>query len=180
MRKKENNKSLIGVIIFLLLICVSIGYAALSSSLAINGTTKISQNKWDVHLESVAVTSGSVTPTTAATVGSNKLSVSYAVNLKLPGEFYEFTVNVKNGGTIPAKLSATPTVSGVSTAQDVYTNYTVRYSDGSTPASGNVLAAGASKTIRVRVEYDKNISASQLPTTDQNLSLTFSMNYVQA
>lgn len=180
MRKKENIKSLIGGIIFLLVIGISVGYAALTSTLSINGTTKISQSKWDVHFETVSVTTGSVTPTTAATIGSDKLSVSYSVNLKQPGEFYEFTVNVKNGGTIPAKLSATPTISGVSTAQDVYTNYTVRYSDGTTPATGNTLAANASKTLRVRVEFDKNITAAQLPTADQSLTLTFSMNYVQA
>lgn len=36
------------------------------------------------------------------------------------------------------------------------------------------------KTAVVRIEYDKNVSSDQLPTTGETLALTFSMNFVQA
>lgn len=176
---KNNQKStLIIAIAILLVVAISIGYAALTSTLNINGTAGISKVTWDVHFETIAVTSGSVTATTPPTI-TGTTTVSYALTLPTPGSFYEFTVNVKNAGSLPAKLASTPTMSGVSTAQDVYTNYTVKYSDGSTPAANNTLAAGASKTLKIRVEYDKNITNSQLPTAAQSLTLTYSMNYIQ-
>lgn len=176
-----NNKYISYAIIVLLLVIVGIGigYAALSTTLNINGTSNIAKATWDVHFENVRVTAGSVSATKAAVIDANTTSVSYDFSLTIPGQFYEFTVDVKNGGTIPAKLSAVPTLGGLSAAQDIYTNYTVTYSDGTAPKANDALAAGTVKAVKVRVEYDKNITASQLPTAAQVLALTYSMNYIQ-
>lgn len=179
-KRKRNNRKLL-LILILLLFGVSVGYAALSTSLSINGTTKISTNTWNIYFTNVSVTSGSETATTAPTAtGTTTTSLTYAVTLSLPGDYYEFTVDVKNGGTIDAKLSAAPTLGGLSTAQKVYTSYTVTYSDGTAIAAGDTIAAGASKTLKVRVQYRTDITASQLPTSAQTLSLTCTLNYVQA
>ena len=177
---KKNKKRTTVLFLILLLLALTVGYAALSTTLNINGTSVINNTSWDVHFANLSTTTGSVTPTTAPSIASGNLSISYAVTLAKPGDFYEFTVDVTNAGGIDAKLSAAPTVSGVSTAQDVYTNYTVNYADGTAPAANDTIAAGASKKYRVRVEFDKNISASQLPTSAQNMTLTVSMNYTQA
>lgn len=176
MRNKKN--SYIIIIALLLLVCIGVGYAALTTQLKINGTSKIEKVTWDVHFENIRVTSGSATATKAAVV-EGSTTVNYSVTLTVPGSYYEFTVDVKNGGTLPAKLSATPTLSGLSAAQDVYANYTITYSDGTAIKANDTLLAGATKTLKVRVEYDKNITASQLPTAEQTLNLTFSMNYIQ-
>lgn len=180
MRKNNGKKRMSLIILLLLLGVISVGYAALNSTLNITGTSKIGITTWDVHFENVAVTTGSVTATTAPTIDTSKLNITYDVTLAKPGDFYEFTVDVKNAGSVAAKLSAVPTISGVSTAQDVYTNYTVTYSDGTAPKANDQIAAGSSKKYKVRVEYDKNISASQLPTAAQNMTLTVQMNYTQA
>lgn len=174
----RNNKNGFIIVIVLLLVCIGVGFAALSTQLNITGTSNISKVTWDVHLENVKVTAGSATATKAAVV-EGSTTVNYSVTLPVPGSYYEFTVDAKNGGTLPAKLSATPTLSGLSAAQDVYTNYTITYSDGSAIKANDTLAAGAARTLKVRVEYDKNITASQLPTAAQTLNLTFSMNYIQ-
>lgn len=181
MRRKSNRTKLFIVMILLLLVGISVGYGALSTQLNINGTTKISNNTWNVHFANIAVTSGSKTATTAPTAtGTNTITLTYAVNLTIPGDFYEFTVDVVNSGSINAKLSALPVLQGVSSAQDVYTNYTVTYADGTAIKANDTINAGASRKIKVRVEYDKNVTASQLPTTAQTLSLTCKMTYVQA
>ena len=49
---KEENKKYI-LIIFLLLIAISIGYATLSSTLKIKGNGGIDKIRWDVHFENV-------------------------------------------------------------------------------------------------------------------------------
>ncbi len=178
---RKNKKRFSVLILLLLLAVVTVGYALLSSTLTINGTSQITNSSWDVHFENVSITDGSVTATEDPTIDtSTKLNISYEVSLPKPGDFYEFTVDVKNAGTVAAKLSALPTVSGVSDAQDVYTNYTFTHTDETPIVVGETLAPGASKNFTVRVEYDKNINASQLPTSLQNMTLTVGLSYEQA
>ena len=176
--KKENSRTnYIVIALLVLVIGISIGYAALSTTLNINGKAS-----WDVHFANIIETAGGVTATKAATITSgNATEVTYDVTLTKPGDYYEFEVDVENTGTLPAKISTAPTLGGVSAAQDVYLNYTVKWKDSKAdPATGDEIAAGDKKTAVVRIEYDKNVSSDQLPTTGETLALTFSMNFVQA
>ncbi|MBR6136723.1 MAG: hypothetical protein IKQ06_01055 [Bacilli bacterium] len=179
----EKGKKVIGVIVLLLMVLsITIGYSYLSANLTITGTSKIKTSSWDVHFNNIQTTSGSVTPTTAPAIAANGLSITYSIELENPGDFYEFTVDVVNGGTVDAKLSALPTLSGVSTAQDVYTNFTFKHADGTaiTTLANENLAAGTTKSYKVRVEFDSNVTAAQLPTANQNMTLVVSMAYEQA
>ena len=183
-RNQKKKKKVLSVLVLLLLVLgVTIGYAVLSQTLNITGTSTISSTTWDVHFENVAITTGSVTATTppTATATEKKTTLTYAVGaLTVPGDFYEFTVDVKNGGTVDAKLNAVPTLSGVDTDQDVYTNYTFTNADGTAVTAGQTIAAGASKKYKVRVEFDPNVSSDNLPKSAQDLTLSVSMNWVQA
>ena len=190
-RSNDNRKKSSGIVLLLLLVVgISIGYAALTTTLNINGDSTIGKASWDVHFDNVQVTDGSVdgaNVTKAAAIDSGDTTkVNYSITLAKPGDFYEFTVDVVNNGTLDAKLSATPTLTGVSTEQEAYTNYTITYDDNSSIVVGDTsLIAGKTdsttnkKTVKVRIEYKKDITASQLPTEDQALNLEFSMNYVQ-
>lgn len=177
--KKKKNSSFV-VIALLLIVTISIGYAALSATLNINGTSTIKTNTWDVHFANVKVTTNTgATVTKAPTITEGKTTeVTYNVALNKPGSVYEFTVDVVNGGTIAAKTSATPTLGG--NTQPTIFNYTVTWADGSDITANTALAAGATKTVKVRIEYKKDITAAQLPSADTALSLTCSIPYVQA
>ena len=180
MNKKSKKKlSFKNSAVLLLLIGVGIGYAVISTTLNITGKTTIGKSSWDVHFENLVTTTGSVTPTQAAVIDSGKTNITYEIPLELPGDFYEFTVDVKNGGTIPAKVSANPTLGGITSAEDVYLNYTVTYADGTEIKLDDELAPSATASYKVRVEFDKNITGSQLPTDAKVLDLTFAVNYVQ-
>ena len=192
--KKENSRTnYIVIALLVLVIGISIGYAALSATLNIYGSSTIGKASWDVHFANIIETAGGVTATKAATkkkktkkkaatiTSGNATEVTYDVTLAKPGDYYEFEVDVENTGTLPAKISTAPTLGGVSAAQDVYLNYTVKWKDSNAdPATGDEIAAGDKKTAVVRIEYDKNVSSDQLPTTGETLALTFSMNFVQA
>lgn len=124
-------------------------------------------------------TNTGATVTKAPTITEGKTTeVTYNVALNKPGSVYEFTVDVVNGGSIAAKTSAAPTLGG-NTQTGIF-NYTVTWSDGSAITANTTLAAGATKTAKVRVEYKKDITVSQLPTADTALTLTCSIPYVQA
>lgn len=175
MRREQKERTIIIGILCFAIVIMSVGFAALSSSLNINGTAKVKTSSWDVHFENVAnkTSVGAPTITSEPTADGVTTTVSYEIGLNEPGDKYSFTVDVVNDGSLPAKLSSF-TTGGVSTAQDVYVNYSV------TGMSVNeVLAAGASKTITVSIEYDPNVSATDLPDENQTLSLTATLNFVQ-
>ena len=190
MRKKQKNKKIMVVAIALLLL-ISIGYAAISTTLTINGTANIAATSWNVYFTNLQTTNGSVTPSVAPSVsGTNTTTLNYTVTLENPGDFYEFTVDVKNGGTINAKIADNGiSNTALTSTQDTYVNYTVTYSDGTAITTGDKLSkSGATisgitdtRTIKVRVEYDTNITAAQLNALqdDITLNLQFSLDYVQ-
>ncbi len=184
-KDKRKKKKVLSILVLLLLVLgISIGYAVLSQTLTINGTSSIGGSTWNVHFENVQVSAGSVSGanvTTAPTAtGTETVSLTYNVTLNQPGDFYEFTVDVKNGGSINAKLNAAPTITGPTGAQDVYTNTSFTDTNGNAVTASETLAAGAKKTYKVRVEFDSNISASQLPSTAQSITFNVSMPWVQA
>lgn len=175
---RKSSKNLVVALGLLLMIAISIGYAAISSNMNINGTTDIDSNKWDISFANVKETAGSVTATSAAAIQTDKTKVNFDIALGVPGNFYEFTVDVVNNGTIDAMISET-VKSGISSEQAVYLNYDVTYKDGTAISKCDKLSAGETKTLKVRVEYRTDITAAQLPSEEQNLNLTFEAQYVQ-
>ena len=171
-------------LLLLLILFVSVGYAILQSNLTITGTTSIQDSKWDIHWNNVVITEGSVSTSNAdrATIDNTKTTVNYNITLNKPGDFYEFTVDAVNEGTIDGMIDVISSkLNNVEiTTLPAYLNYSITYSDG-TPLQGNqLLAANSSETYKVRIEYKRDIEANQLPETTQTLNLSFSVTYKQA
>ena len=61
-----------------------------------------------------------------------------------------------------------------------YLDYSVTYEDGTTIAPNHLLAANATETYKVRVEFKRDIEESDLPTTDQTNTFSFGVSYVQS
>ena len=95
----------ITLLLLTMLLLLTVGYAALSTTLKINGTVDVSRASWDVHFENVSVTNGSVTASPAPTTdGETTTEMAYTINFTKPGDFYEFTVDMVNDGTIDAMV----------------------------------------------------------------------------
>ena len=183
-----NNKKTIYGIFFILICLVAIGYAAIVSNITIAGTAKIKTNNFDVHFENVTVTTGSVEINTtagdsAATIEpTNRTRIDYSVTLEKPGDFYEFTVKVVNGGTIDTMISSvTSKMNNVVINNNLpnYLEYSVAYEDGIEIEPNHELNATQVETYRVRVAYRTDINPSDLPTTPSTLNFNFSVNYIQ-
>ena len=174
-RRKESL--IVGIIIVIILL--GLGYAYLTTTLSINGTTNVDSNTWNVYWDNVQVTSGSVTGDqviTAPTIDTNKTTVSFHIRLKEPGEFYEFTVDAKNDGTIDAMIDTITKTTNIPN----YINYIITYSDAEEIAENQLLNANSLETYKVRVEYRTDINANDLPSASTSLSLTFGVTYIQA
>ena len=165
----------------LIVLGLGLGYASLSTNLNITGTTTLKDNRWNIHLENVQVTTGSVSATTP-TINTNKDTVTYSITLNKLGDFYEFTVDCKNDGSINGMIS---NISSKLNGEELTTlpnalSYSLTYSDGVEIANKHLLKAGEKVTYKLRVEYRTDINISDIPSTEQTLNFSFTITYAQA
>ena len=165
----------------LVVVCVftlTIAYAALNAVLSIQGSAQVSSADWDVHLANPRVTNGSVT-TTVPTLTTGK-SLTFSTTLNMPGDFYEFTVDVVNSGSIDAMIEKVTKTPELTVDQAKYLNYTVSYANGESIANKQAIAAGVTMPIKVRVEYRNDLVASDLPAGQVQLTLGLVLDYIQS
>ena len=182
---KRNRRKNMYLFLFILVCSLGIGYAFLRTELTINGTADFLDARWDIHFNNVVINPSSVelsTGNTAATISTSTTEVTYAVTLKEPGDFYEFTVDAVNSGSMDAMINTISSkMGGVEiTTLPNYMEYYVTYSDGIELAPNQYLKAGSTETYKVHIGFKKDISASDLTGQVENKTLSFSITYVQA
>ena len=154
------------IIMFFIISIFGVGYVE----------AKDSDRVWDIHFNNVNVTEGSVVGNTL--LNKNKTSLSFNAPLQKPGDFYEFSINVINNGSKDAVIDEVSHTS-LTDKQQRYLKYTTTYSDGTSISKKDVLKSNEEKIILVRVEYKKDITASDLPTETEELNLELNINYVE-
>ena len=195
---KNNRKVLYGLVALALLLSVvgiSIGFAAMSQELKIEGTAEVVPASWsilfkDLSQKTVAGDGQELDdPTLTATIIKD-----FDVRLTKPGDSVSYTFKVANDGTIDAKLSdiqfGTPTYTGTATGEAktsdesiVASNlvFTLKYLDGTTESDlsvGDTLAHDTYRTLKLTVAYDE--SADELPTAAVEIEgLSVTLTYVQ-
>ena len=178
--KKGINSKLLLILVILLM---TIGFAYLSANLGIFGTSKLLGSNYSIHWDDTSIVESGVTPTISAHVtDTDKKVIEFSTNLVLPGDYYEFTVDAVNDGDIDGAIK--------SIKQEIYNSegeiittptnmiYTLTYSDDTTPTIGDVLTKKTGrKKYKVRVGFDSR--ATTTPTTDQTYTFKIEINYEQ-
>ena len=174
------DKDNIKILLIILILGLGIGYAYINSDLNINGTAQVNSANWDVHWANVQVSTGSVSASSPTI--SNQTTVNYSVILNQPGDYYEFTVDAVNGGSIDAMIDTIDSKLNGATITTLpgYLNYTVTYSDGVALQPNHQLLHNTTEKYKVRIEYRTDIELNQIPATNQTLSLQFTVTYRQA
>ena len=157
---------------------LSIAYAAMSTVLEIHGNSEVVASSWDIYLDNVEVNSNSVSTNVPVISGSSTLT--FDVDLNIPGDFYEFKVDVVNDGSIDAMIDSVIKTPELTSEQAKYIKYEVSYANGESISSNQTLEKGTSTPIKVRVEYRKDLVASDLPSSATELSLKLTLVYVQS
>lgn len=180
---KKRSKSIL--ILLLVIVTLSIGFALLSTTLRINGLASIHANTWDIHWENVDNQRG-VTPISGATINPNdNKEANFEIEFTIPGDYYEFTIDAVNKGTIDGMLKEIQSTLNGDSIENIpdYITYSITYADGTTPEANDLLAVNKQITYKVRVEYKRTISNQQLldiPEEGEPFSMTISVIYVQA
>ena len=119
---------LVLAIVMISVFTLSIAYAAMEAVLEIHGNSEVVASSWNIHLENAQVTSGSVA--TNAPVISGNSTLAFDVDLNMPGEFYEFTVDVVNEGSIDAMIDSVVKTPELTSVQVKYIKYEISYENG--------------------------------------------------
>ena len=142
------------------------GYAAFSTNLEIKGTSKVTSN-WDIEITNV--TEGIATGSAENTVKPSwdKLWASMEADLYDVGDSMEYDVTIENKGNIDAKLN------------DILTNVEKENNEAvlitfSGYTKGEILKAGASKQVHVKIEYNPEYEGGE---TSSEVEINF--DYVQ-
>ena len=178
---KLKSKKFLYIILSIVIISIftlTVVYAALSTQLTIAGNAGVVGSTWDVHLENPIVTNGSVSDTLPVIVDPTK--ATFNVNFNLPGDFYEFTIDVVNDGTVDAMIDSVVKAPELTTEQAKYFNYDVTYQSGESITTKQLVNSGSFVRLKVRLEYKENLTASDLPISTTSLSLGFTLVYSQA
>ena len=184
-RKKKFNKKRKNTykIFFLILVGMTVGFAAINTTLQLIGTLNISKTTWNIHWDNPTKTGGVAATTEVKLKDGDNTTVEYQVDLKNPGDYYEFTVDAKNEGTIDGMITGISNKvyeNNTEVTKPDYLDFTVTYADDKVIANNHLLAAGKSESYKVKVQYKTGLTADQLPTQTRNLKFTFQVTYMQA
>ena len=187
----KNKKRVNIFLLLILLLGVSIGFAILSRQLNIFGTSNIFASKWNIHWDNIANENGMIPKTAAYIKDEAKTIVEFEMNFTDPGDYYEFTVDAVNEGTMDASLleiKAKVNDQDISTLPS-YLEYTFKYADGTEPQIGDVLAKKVGdvpgrKTYKVKIYFNEETFTEEMledmPDNGLDLVFTFSAKYGQA
>ena len=195
MKNKRRNKV---ILLIILILGISIGFAALATTLKIKGATSIGKNTWNIYWDNIDNERGVDATTPAAIDQEDDTLITWGVTLNDPGDYYEFTIDAVNAGTLDAKIKEIVFKYGddvIPIAADAnhpspapsFLKFTVTYADGTIPKVDDSLAkkngdTPTRKTFKVRVEYDANgITAESLSQISDTIGhiFSFSVKYGQ-
>ena len=165
-------------IVMISVLTLTVVYAALSTTLNINGNAEVSAASWDIHLDNVQLNNSSVTSNVPIITDSR--TATFSTTLNKPGDFYEFTIDVVNNGGIDAMIDSITKIPELTASQAKYINYIVEYQNGESITTKQLVTKNSFVRLKVKLEFRKDITASDLPTTSETLNLSFTVNYVQA
>ena len=163
--EQKQIKQLIIAFIFLAFVSLSIVYASLSQGLKVGGTAKINST-FLVELSDIQVidkTNGASSLDSAIT----STTIKFNVELTQPGDYVEYSIKVRNNGTLNAVLD--------SINRSVNNNDAIIFTTTGLKKGDNLLV-GEEKNINIKISYAESITSQPKVAED---SLEIELNFVQ-
>lgn len=191
MEKQRRINTLVICGLLIVVGAMTIGFAALSQRLDIEGTAtvKSAASSWNVYFSKVdndKVGTGSFSTAPTISTDSNNFGsdnkITFACDLAAPGDSCTVTATVKNGGTTVAKYKGYTlsvggeTVEGTSKTLSSGAVVTVTPADGWT-ADTKVLNQNDEGTFVVKMELPSSVT--KLPEAAEETKVSLSINFEQ-
>ncbi len=166
MNKSKKRNIIIGSLCAVVLL-MAVGYAAFQTVLNIQGTSNITSS-WNVKITKVESKNIVGTASNNGDPSFEELSATFKTSLQAPGDSIEYDITVSNTGSLDAKLDEI-------TLSDT-NNPAIKFT-ASGMTKGDVITAGSTKILTVKVEYLSSVSEQPTNTTS---TLTVDLDYSQA
>ena len=182
MEKERRTKALVIVVLLIVVAGLTVAFAALSTTLNINGTAYLDAAKWGIRFENLSSPTkiGSATTTGTAKIEETKAAEITGINVSLmaPGDKVTYTVDLVNKGTINAKIdNIEKTV--LTSEQQRYLTFKVTDKDGKEVSKYDILSAGETRKLTITIEFIKDLTKEDLPKQTSAISLSYKLNFVQ-
>ncbi len=182
MRNKKKNRMLLLII---LLLGITVGFAALSTTLKINGSAILNKNTWSIYWDedSIVVNPDGKSGTPVVTDGDDgaeNTKLTWNVSLDLPGDFYEFTIDAVNAGTIDAMVD---TIDETLPTLPSYIKYSVTYASGVPVVRHQKFDKNSREKYKVRIEVLDTMTRediANIPEGGIEYTFSYEVNYAQA
>ena len=181
MKNLIKDRKTLSLVLCLVLVCVftlTIAYSALSAVLTIQGNARVSASDWDIYFNNPRVTNGSAT--TDVPIIRTSSTLEFSTTLNMPGDFYEFVVDVVNAGDIDAMIENVVKTPDLTEEQAKFLKYEVSYQNGEAITTKQLLSKDTTMPIKVRIEYRKDLNNADLPIGQVVLDLSLTLEYIQS
>ena len=175
--RERKNLYLILSIFIVCIFSITIAYSVLSTILKIEGNAQVVASNWNIRLDNVKLVSGSSGDVPKI---SNFTTVSFSTTLNKPGDYYTFTIDVVNDGSIDAMIDSVVKTPTLTAEQLKYINYVIEYENGDSINNRQLVEKNSFVRLKIKVEYRKDITVSELPSSATTLNMSFILVYVQA
>lgn len=166
----RKGRNIVIAALLVAVVIMTIGYAALSQSLRISGTSSIGAT-WDIRFSKAELVSGE---TTAMTIAPGSTTASFNVNFTEPGQKITYQLTVHNGGSLDAILKSinmSPTGMKPSQVTDgIYYDVT------GVTANSTRCNAGADNKVKLVIGWKQ--TGTEMPDSLSE-TITITLNYEQ-
>lgn len=162
---KTKKKNYLIILLFVLLISITVGYAAFSQTLTINGTATANGNFKLKFTNATIDDKVGVSNDSAASISANGDVLTIAMKLEYPGAGGIVNARITNSGSIPAELESID-FSG-NDDQDIIISYNESELQGT-------IAPDEYKDVVITVRWNENSTEAKVLNFDATL------NYVQS
>ena len=175
------DRKVLYCILSFVLVCVfslTIAYAALSTLLDIDGNAYVTSADWNLYFNNPKVKIGSVNEDVP--VITSPTTVTFFTTLKLPGDYYEFAIDIVNGGNVDAMIDNIEKIPELTDSQKKYLNYEVTYANGDLLSVKQLVTKKSLVRLKIKLEFRKDVSSDDLPSITENLNLSLKLDYTQS
>lgn len=182
----ESRKTMILILLGIVIVFISIAYAALATNLNISGTVNAPSVSWDIHFLNFSSSStpeqtsgGEINTGQVISVSTSATSIdNLKAELKKPGDSIVYTFDIKNFGNIDAKLDSFTNNITCSNGNCNHATYSIQCLDSSSNVfqPNQVLAPNAVLNCTLNLKFKDEAVVSDDVSASISANWAFSQN----
>ena len=165
-------------VILILVLFLTVGYAALASAFNLNSLIGLSRQSFDIHFENAILETSNATIVSGPTyMDSKHTEINFEVILNTLGSAVYLSADIVNSGTMAGEIEEIK-LTGIPEELSEYVFVSAGYDDYTLVQVGDVVEPGSSVPFVLVVGYSMKFGkVEEIPDTSEPISFTYSIKY---